>query len=74
MMFLPGPTPERQLNSVTTTPAHSSTASPPPLLRGRESFKLMVIAFQGPSVFTFRKVGRYCGVLLFFSKLQYELD
>lgn len=55
MIFLPGPTPEHQLNSVITAPAHLSTASPPPLLQGRESFKLMVIAFQGPSVFTLRR-------------------
>lgn len=33
------PTPEHQLTSVATTPTHLSTASPPPLLQGRESFK-----------------------------------
>lgn len=45
------PTPDRQSTSVTTQPPH-------PLTPGQWEFlKLMVIAFQGPSVFTLRRSG-----------------
>lgn len=70
------PTPDRQPTSVTTTPAHLSTASPPPYSRAARVSKVNGYCLSGPLCVYFEKVRPDTAVccLCFFSKRQYEFD